>query len=56
MLVTARKLDQLDESKVIPARERGIEDRPKPLGAVEFELDVLDELEGVGARRARPQR
>lgn len=47
VLVTARKLDQLDESKVIP-EPKTIEARPKPLSSVEFELDALDELEGVG--------
>jgi DNA recombination protein RmuC len=50
VLVTARKLDQLDESKIIPA-PKTIEERPKRLSAVEFELDALDELEGV----ARPE-
>lgn len=46
VLVTARKLDQLDESKVIPA-PKIVEERPKQLAAVEFEFDALDEL-GVG--------
>ncbi len=50
VLVTARKLDQLDESKVIPTPGL-VEERPKPLNSVEFELASLDELEGV----ARPE-
>jgi DNA recombination protein RmuC len=50
VLVTARKLDQLDESKIIPA-PGVVEERPKPLSAIEFELASLDELEGV----ARPE-
>jgi len=50
VLVTARKLDQLDESKIIPTPGL-VEERPKPLSAIEFELATLDELEGV----ARPE-
>ena len=50
VLVTARKLDQLDESKIIPA-PGVVEERSKPLSAIEFELASLDELEGV----ARPE-
>ncbi|MDO7881281.1 DNA recombination protein RmuC [Salinibacterium soli] len=50
VFVTARKLDALDESKVIPAPGI-IENRPKQLTAVELELAALDEIEGV----ARPE-
>lgn len=53
VLVTARKLDQLDESKVIP-EPKAIEDRPKPIAAVEFELDVLEELDGVARPEIQP--
>jgi DNA recombination protein RmuC len=48
VLVTARKLNMLDESKVIGAAGT-IEQSPKPLTAVEMELASLDEL-GVGRR------
>ena len=48
VLVTARKLDQLDESKVIPTAGL-VEDRPRPLSSVEFELASLDELDGVAS-------
>jgi DNA recombination protein RmuC len=50
VFVTARKLDQLDESKVIPTPGL-IDARPKQLTAVELELASLDELDGV----ARPE-
>ncbi len=48
VLVTARKLDALDESKIIPTPGL-VEDRPRPLSSVEFELAALDEIE-VGRR------
>jgi DNA recombination protein RmuC len=47
VLVTARKLNALDESKVIGAAKT-IEQSPKQLTAVELELAALDEFEGVG--------
>lgn len=47
VLVTARKLNMLDESKVIGTAST-IEQAPKQLTAVEMELAALDELEGVG--------
>lgn len=47
VLVTARKLNMLDESKVIGAAET-VEQSPKQLTAVEMELAALDEFEGVG--------
>lgn len=47
VLVTARKLDQLDESKIIPTANL-VEERPRQLSSVEFELASLDELDGVG--------
>ena len=47
VLVTARKLDQLDESKIIPTAGL-VEERPRQLSSVEFELASLDELDGVG--------
>ncbi len=50
VLVTARKLNALDESKVIGAATT-VETRAKQLTAVELELAALDELEGV----ARPE-
>jgi len=50
VLVTARKLDQLDESKIIPAVGL-VEDRPRQLSSVEFELSALGQLDGV----ARPE-
>lgn len=50
VLVTARKLDQLDESKIIPTAGL-VEERPRQLSSVEFELASLDELDGV----ARPE-
>jgi DNA recombination protein RmuC len=46
VLVTARKLNALDESKVIGAAKT-IETGAKQLTAVELELAALDELEGV---------
>ncbi|MDH6180353.1 DNA recombination protein RmuC [Microbacteriaceae bacterium SG_E_30_P1] len=46
VLVTARKLNALDESKVI-GTAKTIEQSPKQLTAVELELGALDELEGV---------
>ncbi len=46
VLVTARKLSALDESKVIGTAST-IETGAKPLTAVEMELASLDELEGV---------
>jgi len=46
VLVTARKLNALDESKVIGTAVT-IETAPKQLTAVEMELAALDELEGV---------
>ena len=46
VLVTARKLNVLDESKVIGA-SKTLEQSPKQLTAVELELASLDEL-GVG--------
>ena len=46
MLVTARKLNALDESKVIGTAAT-IDVAPKQLTAVELELASLDEL-GVG--------
>jgi DNA recombination protein RmuC len=46
VLVTARKLNALDESKVIGTAET-IEQSPKQLTAVEMELEALDEL-GIG--------
>jgi len=46
VLVTARKLNALDESKVIGTATT-IESGAKQLTAVEMELAVLDELEGV---------
>jgi len=49
-LVTARKLNALDESKVIGTAST-IEQGAKQLTAVEMELAVLDDLEGV----ARPE-
>ena len=49
VLVTARKLNALDESKVIGTAAT-IEQAPKQLTAVEMELAALDELDGV----ARP--
>lgn len=48
VLVTARKLNMLDESKVIGTAAT-IEQAPKQLTAVEMELAALDEL-GVGRR------
>lgn len=50
VLVTARKLNALDESKII-GEAQVIEQAPKQLTAVELELAVLDELDGV----ARPE-
>jgi DNA recombination protein RmuC len=50
VLVTARKLNALDESKVI-GEATTIENSPKHLTAVELELASLDELPGV----ARPE-
>ena len=50
VLVTARKLNALDESKVI-GTAKTVEQAAKPLSAVELELSALDELEGV----ARPE-
>jgi DNA recombination protein RmuC len=50
VLVTARKLNALDESKVI-GEAATIEQAPKQLTAVELELASLDELDGV----ARPE-
>lgn len=50
VLVTARKLNALDESKII-GEAQVIEQSPKQLTAVELELAVLDELDGV----ARPE-
>lgn len=47
VLVTARKLNMLDESKVIGTAAT-IEQAPKQLTAVEMELAALDEFEGVG--------
>jgi len=47
VLVTARKLNALDESKVIGTAAT-IETGAKPLTAVELELASLDELGGVG--------
>ncbi|MCU1439056.1 MAG: rmuC [Rhodoglobus sp.] len=47
VLVTARKLNALDESKVIGTATT-IEQSPKQLTAVELELAALDELDGVG--------
>ncbi|CAN5280106.1 DNA recombination protein RmuC [soil metagenome] len=47
VLVTARKLNALDESKVIGTAAT-VETGPKQLTAVEMELAALDELEGVG--------
>lgn len=49
VLVTARKLNALDESKII-GEAQVIEQTPKQLTAVELELAFLDELDGV----ARP--
>ncbi len=49
VLVTARKLNSLDESKII-GEAQVIEQTPKQLTAVELELAFLDELDGV----ARP--
>lgn len=46
VFVTARKLDALDESKVIPTPGI-IESRPKQLTAIELEFSALDELDGV---------
>ena len=46
VLVTARKLNALDESKII-GEAQVIEQSPKQLTAVELELAVLDELDGV---------
>lgn len=50
VLVTARKLGALDESKVIGTAAT-IESGAKPLTAIEMELASLDELDGV----ARPE-
>ncbi|MEQ1735770.1 MAG: DNA recombination protein RmuC, partial [Rhodoglobus sp.] len=50
VLVTARKLNALDESKVIGVATT-LEESPKQLTAVEMELASLDELDGV----ARPE-
>jgi DNA recombination protein RmuC len=50
VLVTARKLNALDESKVI-GEASVIEQSTKQLTAVEMELAALDELDGV----ARPE-
>jgi DNA recombination protein RmuC len=50
VLVTARKLSALDESKVIGAAAT-LDQSPKQLTAVELELASLDELDGV----ARPE-
>ncbi len=50
VLVTARKLNALDESKVIGTAAT-LEQSPKQLTAVEMELASLDELDGV----ARPE-
>ncbi len=50
VLVTARKLNALDESKVI-GEAAVIDQSTKQLTAVEMELAVLDELDGV----ARPE-
>lgn len=47
VLVTARKLNALDESKVIGEAQE-IDQSTKQLTAVEMELAVLDELDGVG--------
>ncbi len=46
VLVTARKLNALDESKVI-GTAKTVEQSAKQLTAVELELSALDELEGV---------
>jgi len=50
VLVTARKLNALDESKIIGTAQV-VEQSPKQLSAIEMELAALDELEGV----ARPE-
>ena len=50
VLVTARKLNALDESKVL-GEAKTIEQSARQLTAVEMELASLDELEGV----ARPE-
>ena len=47
MLVTARKLNALDESKVI-GEAKTLDQAPKQLTAIEMELASLDEFEGVG--------
>ncbi|MFM9877391.1 MAG: DNA recombination protein RmuC [Rhodoglobus sp.] len=47
VLVTARKLSALDESKVIGTAAT-LDQSPKQLTAVELELASLDELDGVG--------
>jgi DNA recombination protein RmuC len=49
VLVTARKLGDLDESKVLP-EQKIVDSRPRQLTAVELELAALDET-GVGRRR-----
>ncbi|NYF10122.1 DNA recombination protein RmuC [Leifsonia sp. AK011] len=46
VLVTARKLNALDESKVI-GTAKTVEQSAKQLTAVELELNALDELDGV---------
>ncbi len=50
VLVTARRLNVLDESKII-GHATTIEQSPKQLTAIELELASLDELDGV----ARPE-
>jgi len=47
VLVTARKLNALDESKVI-GEAKTLDQAPKQLTAIEMELASLDEFEGVG--------
>ncbi len=49
VMVTARKLGELDESKVL-GEQKGIDSRPKQLTAVELELAALDET-GLPPRR-----
>ena len=53
VLVTARKLNALDESKVIGTAST-IEQSPKQLTAVEMELASIDELDGVGRPELEP--
>ena len=55
VLVTARKLNALDESKVIGTAAT-IETGAKQLTAIEMELAALDELEGVQPARTRAPR